>query len=112
METKFKVGDIIRYTKFGNSHWDWKIKEIVFEKRRVYELGMGDFENCYIVYNCAKNLHSFVSFVDDDKFSIIASYKDKSITTSTCPQCNGELVEKFSEYVGGNIKKCKLCGWC
>ena len=34
------------------------------------------------------------------------------IINSSCPQCNGELVDKYSEYVGGNIKKCSNCGWC
>ena len=29
-----------------------------------------------------------------------------------CPKCKGELKEKYSEWSGGNIKKCSNCGWC
>ena len=31
---------------------------------------------------------------------------------SSCPQCNGKLIEKYSDWAGGNIKKCKSCEWC
>ncbi len=32
--------------------------------------------------------------------------------TSSCPKCNSELREVYSEWVQANIKKCNSCGWC
>ncbi len=47
------------------------------------------------------------------RFKLCKTISDALIENdSSCPNCKGELVEKYSEYVGGNIKKCKSCGWC
>jgi hypothetical protein len=43
--------------------------------------------------------------VDGKKVAVVT-------TKSSCPQCGGEMRDKYSEYVGGNIQKCKSCGWC
>lgn len=31
---------------------------------------------------------------------------------SSCPKCEGEFKEVYSEWAGENIKKCSNCGWC
>lgn len=109
METKFKIGDKIRYTVLNDPNWDWEVIDIIFEKKLVIEVGMGYFENCYILHN---NVHgySFVNFNKEPSFHIVDSFK--SIIISSCPQCNGELKEQWSDWAKMNIKKCKACGWC
>ena len=113
MKTKFEVGDIVQNIEPDDHFCNWEVIDIIFERQKVPKMGRGYFENCYAVSNPNRDdIYYLLPFEDEDKFYVINSSKNKSITTSSCPVCGGELKDKFSEYVGGNINKCKSCGWC
>jgi hypothetical protein len=47
-------------------------------------------------------------------FFVLEKVEEKNIiqSVSSCPKCNGELKNQYSEWAGKDIKKCKTCGWC
>ncbi len=112
---KFNVGDIIT-----DSFYNYIVLDIIFEEKEVIgnwggHIGPHKLKNSYLLLDRNGKFNYYCSFNDAEVFKKVGVSSLGKQTTSkenSCPQCNGELVEKYSEYVGGNIKKCKSCGWC
>jgi hypothetical protein len=115
METKFKIGDVIKSTKTGKIS---KVIDIIFGKKIVkgqWHSGSTELEvlDSYIT----ENPHPFgdityVKFEKDNLFDLFQPATDEiKVTRNCCPRCGGELKDKISEYTGTIVKKCK-CGWC
>jgi hypothetical protein len=108
METKFKVGDEIKIIEEGIcvdeiNHGKGMLGIIVkISGSGVCKVSSKEFRTFpfwYFSDECLC-LHKDVSLLNDN------------VIKSTCPQCNGELIDKYSEWAGKDIKKCKTCGWC
>lgn len=109
MGTKFKVGDVIRRENIvmdQDELWNRTVVEIFLEKKKTKYFSF-EVDPCYILID-ERGHYTYLEFSYEHLYSFISS----SNIVSSCPNCNGELVEKYSEYVGGNIKKCKNCGYC
>ena len=111
METKLKIGDVIQNISYINCIH--KIIDIVFEKTEYKNNGFFGqvLENCYILLT-DKSETSYLPFRSEKHYLLFESSKLETKIISSCPNCNGELVDKYSEWAGKDIKKCKLCGWC
>ena len=117
MDLKFKVGDIIRHN-LGvgvKAMYFYKVIDIIFEERQYNNYGFNNskaLKNCYIIRALHNGNPSYFKFYEDCLY-LNANKETEPITKkSSCPNCNEELVEKYSEWAGENIKKCNLCGWC
>lgn len=54
-----------------------------------------------------------ISFFPEKYMILLQDIKESFCSiNSSCPKCNGELKDHYSDWAGKNIKKCKSCGWC
>ena len=111
MITKFKIGDVIQNMSFISCVH--KIVDIVFEETEYKDNGFFGqvLENCYILLT-GKSEISYLPFRSENYYLLFEGSKLETKMISSCPNCNGELVEKYNEWAGDKIKKCKSCGWC
>ena len=106
-----KVGDRVRVIREAKDEEDgWKntwVSNMDFCIGKIYTV----IENC----DCS-------GFMLDYKIGFYFPYfvlekieEEKVIQnthSSSCPKCNGQLINRFSEWAGKDIKKCTSCGWC
>jgi hypothetical protein len=98
MERKFKLGDVIIKIKTT-------FKDTIFKI-----IGINYRNNSYSVITLEGNTYR-IHFLEESNYTHYTSVL-KIANFSLCPICNGNLIDKYSEWAGGNINKCKSCGWC
>ncbi len=117
METKFKIGDVIKYLS------TYTVLAIIFEHTTFKGNWFGGYKevelsNSYVLMNHKDNFLVHSGIKDTEKYILISSgplLQNKVVGfANVCPRCTSPLVEKMSIGLGEMIKKCSNpdCGWC
>ncbi len=112
-ECGVRVGDkvkVLRKAKAYENNWqnEWpkEMDEFIGKVGTVlYDQGVFGLALQFIGINLTN--YAFPYFV-------LEKVENSSTTsaTSSCPKCNHQLREAYSDWAKTNIKKCSSCGWC
>jgi hypothetical protein len=105
-----KIGDIVRVVRKAEDYEDgWENTWVYF---------MDDFVGETFLVESDQFNNGFSLVMDgcfDFPYFVLEKVGEENIIqniSSSCPNCNGELKDHYSEWAGKDIKKCKSCGWC